>query len=250
MPYLRIADRIFDVDGIVFDKDGTLIDFDLLWAGKLQRAVDALVTACGGNIVLVEPLLATLGINSKTGGVIPESPLAVSTLPKLGVIATVVLYQQGIAWHVAEAATRAAFMPVIEADPTAEDLAPIGDVKNLLISLDRAGLKLAILTSDDRAPTLASLPILGIDAVIGAVGCGDDPVPSKPHPDGLIAVAGKLGIAPARLLMVGDSVTDMRTGKAAGVAGVIGVLSGTGKADDLAAHGDMIIRDIHGIAIV
>lgn len=249
MARLTIAGRTFDVDGIVFDKDGTLVDFDRLWAGKLKRAVNALIAECDGREGLVSPLLDTLGIDRKSGKVIAESPMAVSSLPKLGVIATTVLYQQGIPWHRAETLTRDIFMPIIDAPPGDDDLVPIGDVTGLLARFDAAGLRLAILTSDDRAPTLASLPMLGITHLIRATGCGDDPVPNKPHPDGLLAVAATLGLAPARLLMVGDSVTDMRTGRAAGVAGCIGVLSGTGTRDDLAAHGDVVITDIHDMLI-
>ncbi|NPA06050.1 MAG: HAD family hydrolase [Chloroflexi bacterium] len=59
---------------------------------------------------------------------------------------------------------------------------------------------------------------------------------TKPHPEPIVRTAQALGLAPAHVLMVGDTTVDIRAAKAAG-AQAIGVLSGFGTADELQAAG-------------
>lgn len=49
---------------------------------------------------------------------------------------------------------------------------------------------------------------------------GDDVQNKKPHPEPLLRVAEKLGLAPAELLFVGDSRNDIMAAKAAGFGSV------------------------------
>jgi phosphoglycolate phosphatase len=46
---------------------------------------------------------------------------------------------------------------------------------------------------------------------------GDTAIARKPDPAGLLALIGRAGLTPARALMVGDSIADLRTAAAAGV---------------------------------
>lgn len=249
MPALDICGRTYDIDCVVFDKDGTLIDFDALWAGRMERGVDRVLALTGLGRQHRAPFLTVLGVDPATSRVIPESPLAVSTIAKLGVACSVLLHQAGMPWHAAESATTEAFMPEIDTLPTASDLVPIGDMRGLLARLTARGIRVAVLTSDDRAATEASLPLLGIDRDVVRMVCGNDPLPNKPAPDGLLHLARELGVLPARMAMVGDSVTDMRTGRNAGVACCLGVLSGTGKREAISAYAHEIADDIHAFGV-
>ena len=65
--------------------------------------------------------------------------------------------------------------------------------------------------------------MLNIEQLIDVVVCADDPVPMKPAPDGLLHISEVMGIAPDRMLMVGDANGDMQCGRAAGVAGCVRV---------------------------
>jgi phosphoglycolate phosphatase len=247
MPDLSIAGVTRPIDLIVFDKDGTLVDFDLLWAGKLVHAIEALLVASPPIQGLRSSLFSTLGLSEDGMKVIPESPLAVSTLAKLGIAATVVLYQNGVVWHEAERLSRVVFMPAIEVLPRANDIAAIGDVAGLMKRLKAAGFRLAVFTSDDRKATEASMPLLGIDHEITVMVCGDDPMPGKPSGAGLRHLAAHFGVEPEAIAMIGDSVTDMRSAFDAGVGWRIGVLSGTGRQEALVQAADIVVKDIHSL---
>lgn len=53
-----------------------------------------------------------------------------------------------------------------------------------------------------------------VDAIVGR----DSVVTQKPHPEPLLTVVKRLGVAPAETLFVGDSATDETTAKRAGTA--------------------------------
>jgi HAD superfamily hydrolase (TIGR01509 family) len=249
MPRLSAGGQGRDIDLVVFDKDGTLVDFDRLWAGKLKAGIDAVLTAAGPLPPLEAALCATLGIAPATMRVIPESPLAVATLPKLTLACAVVLHQHGHPWHAAETLAREVFHPVIQAPPRHDDLRPIGDVAGLMRALRAAGCRIAIFTSDDRHATEVSLPMLGVADLVEAMVCGDDPIEGKPAGDGLLQLSRRFAADPARVLMIGDSVTDMRAAQAAGVGWRIGVRSGTGDPSALMAAADVVVETIHDIAV-
>lgn len=237
-----------DVDLVVFDKDGTLVDFHHMWGGKAGRYVDGLLDACGrSDGALREALFQALGYDSQSLRTRADSPLAVASMPKLRTISATVLYQHGIGWHTAEELADAAFDALLAAHPTADLVRPLGDVAGLFRALRGAGVRLALATSDDRAATLATLPLLGVSELVDDMVCGDDPLPNKPDPEGLLHLARTLGVAPSRMLMVGDSVCDVQTGRNAGVAASVAVLSGTGDPESLALHADVVLDTVHGI---
>jgi phosphoglycolate phosphatase-like HAD superfamily hydrolase len=248
MPRLSAGGQSRDIDLVIFDKDGTLVDFDRLWAGKLKAGIDAVMAAAGPSPALEAALCATLGIEPASMRVIPESPLAVATLPKLMLACAVVLHQHGRPWHAAETLAREVFHPVIQEPPRPDDLTPIGDVKGLMTRLAQGGCRIAIFTSDDRHATEVSLPMLGVAGLVEAMVCGDDPITGKPAGDGIIHLARRLGVDPTRVLMIGDSVTDMKAAMAAGAGWRLAVRSGTGDAASLAGAADAVIDTIHDLA--
>jgi phosphoglycolate phosphatase len=71
---------------------------------------------------------------------------------------------------------------------------------------------------------------------------GPDGIVPKPDPMGALIAAERMGISPADAAYVGDSVTDMKTGIAAGMH-TIGVSWGYTKREDLVAAGAHKIAD-------
>ncbi|MBL8672322.1 MAG: HAD family hydrolase [Alphaproteobacteria bacterium] len=250
MPLIQAAGRTVEIALAAFDKDGTLVDFDRLWATKIRASVTAVLERTGRSDGLEPLLLRTLGVDAASGSVLPESPMAVSTLPKIGTICAAVLYQHGFGWRESETIVREAFQPVLEAPAPPDALRPIGDVAALFADLKRSGAAVAIVTSDDRRSTSQTLAPLGIEALVDGMVCGDDRFASKPSPDGLLHLAQSLGVAPDQVMMVGDSATDVLTGRNAGAGLCVGVLSGIGRHEDMAPHADAVLPDIHALRIL
>ncbi len=93
-------------------------------------------------------------------------------------------------------------------------------------------LKLACVTNKKRQFTGPLLDKLGVLSFFDTLVCGDDLPVNKPDPLPLLHAIEQLGGSPATSLMVGDSVTDVKTAKAAGVK-VVAVSYGYNHGQDI-----------------
>ena len=232
-----VPDRLAEVDLVVFDKDGTLIDFDRMWSGWSAELVRKVAAAT--DPALMGPLSRALGLDVAER-IVPGSPLAATPMGHLRALTIETLLAAGLAPGAAEAAVAASWDPP---DPVA--LAhPLTDLRVLFGGLHARGILVAVATSDDRAPTEATLTGLGLADLVDGITCADDGLPVKPAPDGMLHLCRSLGVAPVRAAVVGDSASDVAMGRAAGAGLVIGVLSGVGTATELAPYADAILPSI------
>ena len=244
---MTARDRAFDpardglldgIDLVIFDKDGTLIDFDAMWSPWIVELTRRLGSLTG---VAVGPrLYAELGFDPVAGRTIAGAPLAVLPMADLRRATAVVLVRAGVPEEAAaDAVAQAWFVP----DPVATAL-PITHLPRLFGELRRRGLRVAVATSDDRQPTLLTIAGLGVEALVDAYVCADDGLPVKPAPDMVLDVCERLGVEPARAAVVGDSRADLAMGRAAGAGRVIGVLSGVSSRADLEPLADAILATV------
>jgi len=69
------------IRGVLFDKDGTLIDFFATWAPAYEKAAHDLA---GGDAALAERLMTVGGWDRTTRRFGPDSPLAAGTNAEIG----------------------------------------------------------------------------------------------------------------------------------------------------------------------
>ncbi len=226
------------IDLVVFDKDGTLIEFGAMWSGWAVTLADGLEAAAGRSIRA--PLFEMLGYDAEVGAIVPGGALAATPMARLRERTEAVLMVAGLRAAEAELVLdRAWHAP----DPVA--LArPIADLPALFGWLRDAGRKIAVATSDDRDPTERTLDALGVSGLVDAVVCADDGFRVKPSPDMVLHLCRRLEIAPAQTAVVGDSAADLRMGRTAGAAQVIAVLSGVGSRRELEPLADAVIESV------
>lgn len=95
--------------------------------------------------------------------------------------------------------------------------------ENLLVRLRENGLSIAVVTSSNRTKMMRvfkSLPALqsGIDTLV----TDEDVTESKPHPQGYLLAAKRLGVEPSLCAVVEDSLAGLTAGRRAG-AYVVGI---------------------------
>ena len=205
----------FDVDAIVFDKDGTLIDLDATWLGVTQAWID---TAAGGEASLAGSLRDSLGV-SEFGSLLAGEVMATGTFAQIGAATEAVL--SGRVTDVAQRLSKARerVMAMMRDTP----VAPIGDVRRTLLRLHAAGLVLCVASSDNEEIIRQHMDQLGVSELISEIVGGDGPVPPKPHPAGLEYLSAQVEIPVDRMLMIGDSHTDLGCARSAGAAGILAV---------------------------
>ncbi len=223
---------------IIFDKDGTLIDFHAMWSGwipELARQLEAAI-----DCPIAGQLFEAMGFDPATGQIVPAGELAVTPMAGLRSLTIDVLRTTGISVQAAEAVMAAVWHTP---DPVA--LArPLTDLTALFSALRSHGAKIAIATSDDHAPTEAMLAKLGLVPLVDSLICADDGLPIKPAPDMILAICTTLNIPPAKTVMIGDNVPDLQMGRAAGAGLTIGVLSGLCSAAELADYADILLSSV------
>jgi phosphoglycolate phosphatase len=241
MPSLQLADRAFDADLIVFDKDGVLLDFHSLWAEVTRARVAAL---CGlSGLELADRLLALLGLEAE-GRVAPGGLLAEGSRQDSTLAAATALHQHGLPWHQAR---RLSFEAFEAAEAVVDDEAfarPLPGVIEAVEALHHAGWKLAIATTDQTAGALRFLDRCGLRDRFSAVVGVDQVTRSKPAPDLFLRACELAATPPRRAVMVGDLDIDLLMAAAAGAGGAIGVLSGVGDAALLAPHADVVLPGV------
>ncbi|MPY81060.1 MAG: phosphonatase-like hydrolase [Actinophytocola sp.] len=105
---------------------------------------------------------------------------------------------------------------------------PLPGVPDALAKLRAEGIKVALNTGFDRTVIDTLLPTLGWDdSVLDAVVCVDDVAAGRPAPYMIFRAMERTGVTDVgAVLAAGDTVLDLRAGTNAGVAMVVGVLTG------------------------
>ena len=234
--------RLDGIDLVIFDKDGTLIDFDAMWSPWVANLAGRLESLTGR--VLAAGLFDGLGFDASTGRAIAGGPLTATPMARLYELTAELLIAAGVDEGTARAAVGRAWEPP---DPVA--LArPLADLRRLFGALTAGGRRIAVATTDDRDPTERTLAALGVANLVDALACADDGIPVKPAPEMVWAVCRALSVEPARAAIVGDSPADLAMGRAAGAGLVVGVLSGVGARADLEPYADVILGSVAELA--
>ncbi|MGD9924137.1 MAG: phosphoglycolate phosphatase [Pseudorhodoplanes sp.] len=184
---------------VVFDLDGTLIDT----APDLIHTLNAILATEGIPAIPAATARPMIG-----GGVRPLLEQALSERGRFpGEAAMDALFARYIGHYQEHIADRSRPYPGLEA---------------ALDRLSSRGFALAVCTNKYEALSLRLLDALGLTARFAAI-CGQDTFPmKKPDPDTLRRTIERAGGDVGRAVMVGDSETDIRVARAAGIP-VIGV---------------------------
>ena len=246
MPEIILSGHPFDIDGIVFDKDGTLIDFHATWGPILRKAVNSLVEPFSDKSTLNDAIYKTLGVDQHTMQA-TDGPYSISTFDKIYTVVATVLYQHGMKWTQAEQHVEKIFKVAAQTPPTLTQLVPTTDLPALFQGLQAVGINVAVATADNRHGTIDTLEKLQCYSESVFIACGDDRgLPSKPDPMLLDVIAKHWGTSTPKIAMVGDTIGDVQMARQAGSVS-IGVLTGAGTTDMLKPYCNVILNSIDDI---
>jgi phosphoglycolate phosphatase len=235
------TDPLAGIELVVFDKDGTLVEFDAMWMPWVTEVASRLEATTG--LELAAPFFETVGYDAATGRTIPGGGLSGAPMSQLQEQTVDLLRDHGLDTDAAEAAVDAAwFIP----DPVAT-AHPLADLPELFAALHDRGIRIAVATSDDRVPTEATLEALGLAGFVDGIVAADDRVGVKPSPELVHWLAEGLGVEPARMAVVGDTPGDLRMARAAGAGRAIGVLTGLSPRHELEPLADLVLPSIEDL---
>lgn len=220
------------IDGLLFDKDGTLFDFRISWGRWAQGFLSRIATDAGH----ARRLGRAIGYDLDTGTFAPDSPVIAATAADIA--AALVRELPGVS--VAELTER------IDASAGQAPMSEAVPLRPLLSALRAQGLRLGVATNDSEVPARQHLANHGITDCFDFISGYDSGHGAKPGPGMCLAFARQTGLDPARVAMVGDSRHDLEAGRAAGMR-TVAVLTGIARREELAPHADVVLEDIGAI---
>lgn len=218
------------IRGILFDKDGTLFDFEKSWSAW---AAGILTELADGDMMHAGALGQRIGFDMSAKRFDPGSPAIAGTPAETAALLQPALEDWNEASLIARLNAAAASAPMFEAAPLAPLIAELRDM----------GMALGVATNDAEAAALEHLRVAGLGDGFDFVAGYDSGHGAKPAPGMCLAFAEEVGLPPAEVAMVGDSVHDLEAGRAARMA-TIAVLTGVAGADALAPLADAILKDV------
>ncbi|MCB6178349.1 HAD family hydrolase [Rhodobacter sp. Har01] len=217
------------IDGIVFDKDGTLFDFRVSWG----RWAEGFLAGLARDENHAGQMAEAIGFLPAERSFRPDSVVIAATAADIA--ATLLPHLPGRDLGALREAIDEAAAGVAMAE--AVPLVP------LLTALRARGLRLGVATNDSEAPARAHLAAHGLTGLLDFIAGYDSGYGPKPGPGMCRAFAVSQGLEPGRVLMVGDSRHDLEAGRAAGMR-TIAVLTGIATAADLAPLAEAVLPDI------
>ena len=127
------------------------------------------------------------------------------------------------------------YREMFEADPMYK-VVPYKGMPETLKELKKRGVKLGVCSNKPHEAAVKVVERMFGSQIFDAVMGQSDSVRKKPAPDGPLKIAEQFGIKPEECMYLGDSGTDMQTGKAAGMY-TVGVLWGYREKEELLKNG-------------
>lgn len=220
--------------GILFDKDGTLLDFEASWSGVYR---DLCLDLASGDAAVAQSMLIAGGLDPETGRFRSGGALAAGNTIDIVRI-----------WFPALAgAEERAMVERIDRVFHVNGITcsvPVPGLRPTLAELAEAGLAMGVATSDGTAAARAAIAALGLENYLPHV-FGYDSVPQpKPAPDIVHAFSEAIAVPPKEIVVIGDNPHDIEMARSAGAGAAIGVLTGNSGREDLAPLADAVLESV------
>ncbi|WP_248930287.1 HAD family hydrolase [Paenibacillus hamazuiensis] len=238
---ISIGKHKVKAQAIGFDKDGTLFDALTYW-----RNIDR---------IRKELFLQIVGSKHENawekimGFVHPDrihysGVLAVATTEEEIILVAGLMFQlHAWPWYQCKKLASDLF---IQADKKLEydrAFSPAAGVPDLLLRLKSKEWTVGILTSDSSLRTNACMKLIGMQEMLDFIVTPENVERGKPSPDLVFYACEKIGIDPSQLIVVGDSIVDMRMAKEAGSIAV-GLVTHAGSEEILGKEADFLIHSL------
>jgi len=246
LPHINVLKRSYETELVIFDKDGTLLDFKETWIAIIQElihAIDAYQPMTGD---LQERIEHALGIYPDKKEIDGYGPLAMGTFSECNALICYCLYREGQRWDMAQNIVEKVGKQVFGPATRKRNVKAAPGALELLKALKSRGIATAVATNDKESDARVDMDLIGaspyIDLVVGA----DSVANAKPAPDMVEKICSSLGKTSRNSILIGDTIMDALLGRNSGVMLTIGV-SGIVSPETLAEHVDVVVSSLKDI---
>ncbi len=225
------------VKGIVFDKDGTLLEYESFWLPVAKNAIKLLLELRTlYDDKPAEEMLENVGAYDGISGILCHGTY-LQIIEKFNEVIMKTNPETEL-FSVDEA--EECFRQSIHCGKLE---ATCGDIAGTFERLKKMDLKVALITSDNEELSRVCLKELGVLTYFDELYAADGVHPSKPDPYYMNCFCEKYGLSPAEVIMVGDTMTDMNFAKNSGTI-ALGVAKNNRDRETLFPHAYKVVNDI------
>lgn len=240
---------IAEIQLIIFDKDGTLMDLYHYWSQMIGLRAEFICQKLGLDGRHQGGLLYEMGVDYRAGRLRPEGPVGIKK--REVVLQTAADYLTSIGHPNNYNLCLDVFKEVDQVSLVnlKEFIRPIDGANDLIDELFRNGCKMAIATTDMTERAKIAMEFLGFADKIDLVAGADMVINSKPDPEMIYMILDALDIDKTHAVMIGDAITDVQIGINADLRASIGVLTGFSSYEQLKAVTPYIIDSVGDIKL-
>jgi len=221
------------IKAVLFDKDGTLLDFDATWTPAYRSTA---LYAAAGNQTRADVFLSRTGMDLASGASAAGSLLAA------GNSAEIAEAWIGLGADFEHAPLTAELDRVFVS--RMHDAATLPGIAEAVEVLHGNGYTLGVASSDSEAAIRAFLAGSGLGARMAFVTGYDSGFGPKPEPGMVRAFADVTGLPPSEICVIGDNTHDLEMAEAAGAGLRVGVLTGTSGRADLEPLAHVVLESV------
>ena len=224
--------------GVLFDKDGTLLDFNRTWLPIYRYAAGEFAN---GDAMLAAALLSQHGFDPERNRFLGGSLLAAGNNDQIADAWATQLQQPD---QVADISRR---LNKIFSDQGAIQATPVDNLKSTLQQLKQSGMHLGVATADSYQGIINTLQSFDVLEEFDFLAGYDSGHGVKPEAGMVLAFCEQLGVSCSEVIVVGDNRHDIEMGRNAHAGLCVGVLTGTSEHSDLESIADLVFDDISAL---
>lgn len=217
------------IKALLFDKDGTLFHFKATWEAWTHKV---LLRLTNGDVDWATRIGHDVGFDMEAQEFAPDSVVIAGTPAEI-----VIALQKHVDMPSGE--LERILNDEAETAPQVEAVALVP----LLNHLRERGLALGVATNDAERPARQHLQSAKVTDLFDFISGYDSGNGVKPDASPCLAFAHHIDVPAMHVGMVGDSLHDLKAGRAAGMK-TIGVLTGVATRDELHPFADVVLADI------
>ncbi len=242
------GEPIGTVQGILFDKDGTLSNSEshLFNLAQLRvREASRILKSQGATSKSIKKLEKFLSIayGMTNDGIDPHGTIAIGSRENNKISTATIFCLLGEKWPKALELSNIVFEIVDNLDNSfnkqSEQRKLLPGVRQTLENLQSANITCALISNDSRAGIQSFLSKNNLRGFLSHYWSADD-YPCKPDPAAVSELCKNLGLEPAECALIGDADSDLSMARESGIGITLGYTGGWSQKPDLTEHQHLI----------
>ena len=234
------VNAMINVDAVIFDKDGTLLDFDAFWVAVSVKALENVLQELRVKKDLLLEILESLGVHNGVTDV--NGILCQGTYQQISEIVYKVLINND--YQVPFTSVAEMVVSSYEQNVGQGEIKPTcADLNDVLKTLKTWNKRLAVVTTDNAPITQKCLKGLGIEGMFDRIYTDNGKNPPKPNAYSALEFCKEYNIKKECVVMVGDTLTDVEFARNAGIR-MIGFAKDNKNKEFLLKHTNIVISEL------